>query len=170
MKVSILPATEADAPAIAAVRNAAAADLTRLHGRGHWSSDISEPAVVRSIKTSRVLAARHGREIVGTLRLVTKKPWAIDKQYFMDVARPLYLLDMAVTPLMQRKGVGRQLVQQALTIAAAWPSQAIRLDAYDAPAGAGGFYAKCGFREVARVEYRGVPLIYYERLIDATGS
>ena len=44
-------------------------------------------------------------------------------------------------------------------------ADAIRLDAYDAEAGAGEFYVKCGFREVGRVAYRGVPLTYYERLI-----
>jgi hypothetical protein len=42
---------------------------------------------------------------------------------------------------------------------------AIRLDAYDAEAGAGPFYARCGFREVGRVLYRSTPLVYYERLL-----
>jgi hypothetical protein len=41
----------------------------------------------------------------------------------------------------------------------------IRLDAYDGPAGAGGFYAKRGFREVGRVVYRGTPLVYFERIL-----
>ena len=41
----------------------------------------------------------------------------------------------------------------------------IRLDAYEGPVGAGGFYARCGFREVARVTYRKTPLIYYELLL-----
>jgi hypothetical protein len=50
-------------------------------------------------------------------------------------------------------------------VARAWPSQAIRLDAYDATAGAGRFYLKCGFREVGRVTYRKVPLIYFELLL-----
>ena len=39
------------------------------------------------------------------------------------------------------------------------------LDAYDAKAGAGGFYARCGFAERGRVVYKGDPLIYYERLL-----
>jgi hypothetical protein len=47
---------------------------------------------------------------------------------------------------------------QARTIAERWPAQAIRLDAYDAAAGAGGFYATCGYRETGRV--RGTPLVY----------
>jgi GNAT superfamily N-acetyltransferase len=69
---------------------------------------------------------------------------------------------MAVAPELQREGVGRDLVRDAIAVARAWPRQAIRLDAHDAPAGAGGFYAKCGFREVRRVTYRTVPLIYFE--------
>lgn len=51
-----------------------------------------------------------------------------------------------------------------MAVARAWPSQAIRLDAYDSAAGAAGFYAGCGCREVGRVTYRRVPLIYFELL------
>jgi hypothetical protein len=46
-----------------------------------------------------------------------------------------------------------------------WPADAVRLDAYQGPAGAGGFYERCGFREVGRAAYRGTPLIYFELLL-----
>ena len=46
-----------------------------------------------------------------------------------------------------------------------WPGDALRLDAYDDPCGAGEFYTKCGFEEVGRATYRGTPLIYYELLL-----
>ena len=39
------------------------------------------------------------------------------------------------------------------------------LDAYDGAAGAGRFYAKCGFLEVGRKTYRGVPLVYFELML-----
>lgn len=42
---------------------------------------------------------------------------------------------------------------------------AIRLDAYDATAGAGGFYARCGFAERGWVVHRGVPLVYFELVL-----
>jgi GNAT superfamily N-acetyltransferase len=106
--------------------------------------------------------ARDDDRIVATLRLATKKPWAIDTAYFELVRRPLYLLDMAVEPSHQRRRLGSVLVEEAKKIARAWPADAIRLDAYDSPAGAGPFYQKCAFREVGRVRYREVPLIYYE--------
>jgi len=41
----------------------------------------------------------------------------------------------------------------------------VRLDAYDGPSGGGPFYAKCGFRELGRTVYRGVPLVYFERIL-----
>ena len=108
---------------------------------------------------------RRGDEIVATLRLATKKPWAIDTSYFTDCKRPLYLTDMTVAPSLQRRGVGRLCVDAARELARTWPGDAIRLDAYDAAAGAGPFYQKCGFREVGRVTYRGTPLVYFEMLI-----
>jgi GNAT superfamily N-acetyltransferase len=160
--ISITTATESDAPPIAELRTAVAEHLTRQFGKGHWSYAVTEKSVLRGIKTSRVLVARSNREIIGTFSLQTKKPWAIELSYFKAAKRPLYLLDMAVTPDRQREGIGRQLIEEAKTVARAWPSDAIRLDAYDSDAGAGPFYAKCGFDEIGRKTYRGVPLVYFE--------
>lgn len=163
LHISILEATEADVPEIAALRTAAGERLTREFGRGHWSGTVTERGVALAVRTSKVLLARQqDGALAATLRLATQKPWAIDRQYFTPVARPLYLLDMAVKPALQRRGLGGRLVEEAKSAARAWPAQAIWLDAYDGPAGAGPFYAKCGFREVGRAAYRGVALIYYE--------
>ena len=162
VEITIAAASEADALTIAAVRNAAAEDLTGRYGRGHWSSNATERGVLYAMRSARVLVARDDDRIVGTLRLTTKKPWAIDTDYFERVRRPLYLLDMAVEPLYQRRRVGTALVAEAKQVARAWPADTLRLDAYDSVAGAGPFYEKCGFREVGRVRYRAVPLIYYE--------
>ena len=72
---------------------------------------------------------------------------------------------MAVAPDRQREGVGRRLLEYAAGVAHSWPGDAIRLDAYDSPAGGGGFYARCGYREVGRVTYRGTPLVYFELVL-----
>ena len=165
VELSFATATEVDVSAIAALRTAVSEHLTRKHGRGHWSSCPTETSVLRGLRASRVLLARDGRDIVGTLRLATKKPWAIDLAYFHTVPKALYLHDMAVAPTLQGRDIGRRLVQEAIVLARAWPSAAIRLDAYDAAAGAGSFYAKCGFTEVGRVTYRKTPLVYFELLL-----
>jgi GNAT superfamily N-acetyltransferase len=102
---------------------------------------------------------------VTVLRLATRKPWAIDVSYFTPVERPLYLTGMAVSVPHQRQGLGRLALEDAVAVARAWPAEAIRLDAFDAEAGAGGFYARCGFAERGRTVYKGDPLVYFERLL-----
>ena len=154
-----------DAQVLAALRTTVADHLTSEFGRGHWSSVVSETGVLRDLKTSKVIVARQGSRIIGTLRFATRKPWAIDPAFFTQVPRPLYLTDMAVLPTLQRQGVGERLLAHAEEAARVWPGDAIRLDAYAGPAGAGPFYARCGYREVAQVTYRRVRLVYYERLL-----
>ena len=110
------------------------------------------------------LVARDSGRVLGTLRIATKKPWAIDLRFFTPCEKALYLHAMAVCPDRQRAGIGRACIEEARRIARLWPAQAIRLDAYDSPAGAGEFYSRCGFREVGRATYRKVPLIYFEML------
>ena len=116
------------------------------------------------MRTSQVFVACEGAEIIATLRLTTKKPWAIDTSYFTKCDKPLYLLAMAVAPTKQRQALGRQCWEEVKRIAKAWPADAIRLDAYDADAGAGRFYERCGCSEVGRAMYRGTALIYYQLL------
>ena len=90
------------------------------------------------MRTGRVFVARLGAEIVGTLRLATRKPWAIDTSYFSQCERPLYLTGMAVAPAKQRQGIGTRCLEETKRVAKGWPADAIHLDAYDAEAGAGG--------------------------------
>jgi GNAT superfamily N-acetyltransferase len=158
-------ASEADAEALARLRTAVADRLTQQYGQGHWSLIATEKGVIHGMKDARVLVARSGGRMVGTLRLATRKPWAIDPAYFTEVRRPLYLTDMAVDPQHQRQGIGRQLMEEAIRLARAWPADSIRLDAYDAEAGAGEFYAKCGLQLRGRTIYRSVPLLYYEYVL-----
>lgn len=168
MKLIFAAATDSDAAVLAALHSAVAEELTRLFGEGFWSSAPTERGVLSDMlrpKFSRILVARANRRIVGTLRLATKKPWAIETAYFSEATKPLYLTSMAVHPDFQRKGVGRVLLKEAEALARAWPADAIRLDAFDAEAGAGPFYAKCGFREVARVTYKKDPLVYFELVL-----
>ena len=160
-------ATTDDAVALAALHNTVAARLTEYHGEGPWSGITTEKGVLYAMRVSRVYVARDRDTIVATFRLATKKPWAIDIAFFESVRRPLYLLGMAVLPAWQRQGVGRRCLAEATGIARDWPADAIRLDAWDAEAGAGGFYSRCGYTEVGRKTYRAAPLIYFELRLDS---
>lgn len=154
-----------DVERILNVRISAARALTEQFGDGPWSRESTERGALNGMRNSRIVLAFDNAIAVGTYRITTQKPWAIDRAYFTPVTRPLYLTDMAVSVSHQGTGVGRALLAHAEDVARAYPAQAIWLDAYDANAGAGGFYAKCGFRECGRNIYRGTPLVYYEKAI-----
>ena len=163
--LELAPATPDDALGITALREAVAVALTERFGNGMWSSGGTVRGVLYDMRRSNVYVVREGERVIASLALGTRKPWAIDPSYFRPATRPLYLTSMAVDPGIQRSGIGRRCIFEARKIAGEWPADMIRLDAYDAPAGAGGFYARCGFRDTGRVSYRGCPLIYYEMAI-----
>jgi GNAT superfamily N-acetyltransferase len=165
MRFTLQPATTDDAAPLAALHNEVADHLTALHGRGAWSGHGTEKGALYAMRISRVYVARQRSKIVATLRLATKKPWAIDISYFTACAKPLYLLAMAVAPAKQRQGIGRRCLEEARRLAKELKADAIRLDAFAGDAGAGGFYARCGCAETGRATYRNTPLIYYEILL-----
>src|SRR4249919_1759891 len=108
MKLSLSVASEEDIPAIVYIKNAAALKLTSQYGKGHWSYQCSDKGVRNGMKdNSKLFVAKNNETVVGTARLTTKKPWAIDPGYFTKVEQTIYLVDMAVHPDHQRKGVGR---------------------------------------------------------------
>jgi GNAT superfamily N-acetyltransferase len=163
MPLVFAAATDADAAAIAAVRMAAARDLTEHFGTGTWSFALETAASVEAeIRTSTVLFARDEGVVVGTLRLATRNPWIGNTDFFTRCDRPIFLTSMAILPKRQRQGVGRQLLAQARIVAFDMGGELLRLDSYAGPAGAADFYRKCGFREVRRGDYNGTALIWFE--------
>ena len=165
MHLKFRDATLDDVPVIAALQNAAAGAQTARFGVGHWSMLVSERSATLAQRHARVRVGREGKRILTVLRLATKKPWAIDIAYFTPVKRPLYLTGLAVAVTHQGQGLGRLAIEDASAVAANWPADAIRLDAYDHAAGAGSFYLKCGYRERGHIVYKGDSLAYYELLL-----
>jgi GNAT superfamily N-acetyltransferase len=165
ISIELTTAAVADARAIAALRIRVAERLTERHGAGHWSNAGTMASVEYALKRGGLFVVRRDGSIIATLILTTRKPWAIDPQYFTPTRHPLYLTSMAVEPALQRSGIGRNCLDEALRLASIRGVEFIRLDAYDAAAGAGGFYAECGYREVRRVTCRKTPLIYFERAV-----
>lgn len=166
--VELVRAMPRDVKALVALHNAAAEALTRIHGSGPWSAGRREAGLTTQVAAGEVWVVRAKARLLATMRLGKKKPWAIDAAYFSTAKSPLYLTDMAVQPLLQRTGIGRAALDAAVAIARREQHDAIRLDAYNAAAGAGDFYRKCGWEERGRVTYRATPLIYFEMKISPT--
>jgi len=171
MPIRLQLATAEDVTDLIALRAAVRDRLDAQYGNGFWSGSLpTEKSALFALRHSAVYIARRRNQLIASLTLGTKKPWAIDRAYFAASARPLYLTSMAVHPDLQRTGVGAQCVAEVRRLAPAWPADAIRLDAWDAPVGAGEFYRKCGFTEVGRATYRGAPLIYFEMLLSGNSA
>jgi ribosomal protein S18 acetylase RimI-like enzyme len=165
MRVRLQVATADDVADLVSLRDAVNRHLVAQHGKGYWSVRLTEKGALFALRHSTVYIARYRKRPIATLALCTRKPWAIDTKYFSQSKQPLYLTAMEVDPKHQRQGVGKLCLEEACRIARKWPSDAIRLDAWDAEAGAGEFYRKFGFREVGRATYRDTPLIYFEMLL-----
>jgi GNAT superfamily N-acetyltransferase len=163
MPLLFAAATQTDAATIAALRMSAARELTERFGAGTWSFALeTEASVQAELRTSTVLYAREEDVVVGTLRLATRNPWLGNTDFFTPCDRPIYLTSMAVAPDRQRRGIGRGLLTEARRVAVEMGGKSLRLDSYAGPAGAGGFYRKCGFREVRQGDYNGTALIWFE--------
>jgi GNAT superfamily N-acetyltransferase len=157
-------ATEADVTELVALHDAVADALTARYGEGHWSRHVSAKQLLIDLGRGRVRVAREHGRIIATLRLFLR-PSPAHRQWFTHVRRPLFLTHMAVRPDLQGRGLGRRCLADVDRVTRAWPAEAIRLDAYDAAAGAGGFYERCGYRECGRRLYFRAPIIYYERVL-----
>ena len=149
--------------AVRAILLEAAADLTIRYGPGHWSRVHGLPTLRRHQAERIVLLVLAGSRPAATLTLGRKKPPFYHNSWFAEPkAAAVYLSDMAVLPALQRHGIGRWCIQQAELLAREWGAHAIRLDAYQASAGAGGFYQKCGF---TLVHAGTLDLEYYEKTL-----
>ncbi len=165
MRVKLERATADDAAELTRLRVAVNDKLRADFGEGFWVGKPTEHAAACDIRLVDVFVARFRGWIVASLALQWKKPWSIDRALLTPGRRTSFLTRMAVDPKYQRQGVGRQCIAEARRIATEQKAASICLDAFDCAAGAGPFYAKCGFREIGRVAYRGVPHIDFEMVL-----
>jgi GNAT superfamily N-acetyltransferase len=155
-----------DASELVELRVRVAQGMTVEFGEGHWSACPRKADVLRQLRASHVFVAREDQRIIGTVRVTRALPGLIDSAAFAPVKTALYVLGLAVAPEARGRGVGRVLMEAAKGLARTWPADALWLDAYDHPAGAGAFYKKCGFRPVGRGASGVVPLTFYEWLTE----
>jgi len=156
-------ATPADAEELAVLRNVVAADQFQRFGVKSFNT--TSRGILCDLRWGEILVARNKKQIVSSLLLVRKKPWAIDVSYFTPVEHPLYVRAMNTLPEFQRRGAGGRLLKSALTFARRNGCDALRLDAFAAPHGAGDFYLKCGFAPRGSALFRSTPHLYFEYLL-----
>lgn len=150
-----------------ALRKQAADDLSARFGSGHWGRVGSFRTMQEHQKQGLIYAGLRGQELVAMLRYSTQRPRFYRMEWFTDPDAPAgHLTQMAVRTDLQDSGYGRACVAAIEAIARRGGASYIRLDSYDAPAGAGEFYRKCGYQQVHRGEFNRVPLIYWEKQLE----
>jgi GNAT superfamily N-acetyltransferase len=155
-------ATPDDVEALVALRTAVAEQMTRDHGLGDWSAPPTTALVRKQLRASRILVARQGDTLLGTVRITEALQTLFDASAFTPAVKALYVLGLAVSPAAQGQGIGTRLMQAAKDHARAVNANALWLDAVSGSAGAGPFYSKCGFRPVGVTLNRTTPLVFYE--------
>lgn len=166
--VTLRPAVSDDIPVVRAILSAAAADLTARFGTGHWSKVRSTETLRKYLDQKILHIIEHKTAAVGTLRLTDRKIGFYHQDWFKHPDDPAgYLLDMAIDPAHQRRGIGRRAMKLVEGLARRTGLRAVRFDAYAGPAGAGPFYRKCGYALVHAGAFNGVALEYFEKVLPA---
>jgi GNAT superfamily N-acetyltransferase len=158
--VRFTAATPGDAREVVALHEAVAQHLQRaIPGARRWKVP-QEKQIALSMKTTETILAREGELLVATFRLDPARGFC-GVAPFTEADGFVYLLELAVHPSHQRRGVGRLCLDEAARWARARGSKAIRLDTNDDPIRAAAFYTACGYREVLH----HAQTIYFERLL-----
>lgn len=167
-KLACRVATFVDARTIESIRRAAAADLTARFGVGAWSSVTSLRRIQQLAGRGQIYLVEEARVPVATFLLADRRPPFCRLDWFADRKAPAcYMRHFAVHPERQGRGVGRLVLAEIERLARARGAEALRFDAYRGEAGAGPFYAKCGYAHVHSGSVEGVALDFYEkRLVD----
>jgi GNAT superfamily N-acetyltransferase len=164
--VSLRKAGGDDIKLVRAILAAAAADLVTRFGSGHWSTVRSAESLQKRASNGALYIIEADSSAVGTLQLTSRKTGFYREEWFAPRQGTVgYLLDMAVHPDHQQRGIGRRSMELVESLARLAGLRAIRLDAYRGPAGAGEFYKKCGYASVHKGEMREVPLEYFEKTL-----
>ena len=142
-------ATSADALRLSSL----SMDVQRLHAEHHphvfkvppsedfavsfFEEMLADPAV-------RILIAEEDGTEAGYLfcKLIER-----EESPFTFAVRVLHIDQISVRPAVQRRGVGRALMQQAEVLAREWDVQRIQLDSWDFNTAAQGFFEQLGFHK-----------------------
>lgn len=145
---------------------AAASDLVDKYGQGRWRVAAARKTLKRNQQSDSLFVIVKDAVIVGTFCFTTKKAGFYRRGWFAFPDDPAgYLLNMAIAPQHQRQGIGREVMNHIDQLARSMKLLAVRFDAYEANAGAGGFYRKCGYQLVHVGKVGDVGLEYYEKVL-----
>ena len=141
----------------------------RKKGVYQWDRYYPNRFIIKAdIKKGNLFGIMNGEKILGVVVIDTNESKKYQQLRWEDVeGRPLIIHRLAVNPLYQGKGYGKQLLQFAEKYALQNGYSSIRLDVYSQNRGALNMYERSGFQERGsiRFPFRSVPYKCFEKIL-----
>lgn len=146
-------------------------DMWRRLGLDHWKPPITIEMFREYARAKEVFAVEDDGELVATFTIGFEAPEPYPPSSWADKAhRAIYLNKLAVTPGLQRRGLGRWCMEEIERLAAARGCQAVRFDALTRNVSLLGFYDHLGYRRCGDMFVldeigRGWDILLYEKVL-----
>jgi GNAT superfamily N-acetyltransferase len=162
--LTIRPVLAEDVPTVAGILNAAAGQLARRLGPGHWGQLMTAEQVELSARERDTYLVFAGQDPVGTIAVSSgSQPFWPRKYWESPKSEALCVYALAVCPDRQRSGIGAWTMRYVERIAQAREIPYVRLDAYARDPRSNAFYRSLGYVFRAQVTINKVVLNCYEK-------
>jgi len=147
-------------------------DMRDRLGLTHWVPAYPRGLFEEHIEKGMVYSVEvRGGEPVATFTAGCDAPHYLDLSLWLNDAEPsLYLTQLAVSPKLQRRGIGRACIAAVERLALEHCYRSIRLDAAEAHAELLDWYLDLGYRESCRYEAFGTRMVGFEKLVSTKAT
>lgn len=159
--------------AISEMRAAAGNALTASLGPGNWAGSSLVPSIKERIRladptlhrSTLFVAVEDGRA-VASVALSTFAPGFWKKSYWSEPkAQGLGVFALVVHPDVQRRGLGRYVMDETEALAGSRNIPFVRLDAFAVNPFSNAFYGALGYDRRIEIDLRGTGLVLYEKRV-----
>ncbi len=163
---SFIAPREEELPWIVALKNACVCRM-RAEGIEQWDEVYPDAAVLsRDLSVGTLHVLREGGAIVGCLTLdTTHDPLWSGMAWEVPAESAAVVHRLMVHPAAQGRGLARQLMAHAESLAKSRGFRAVHLDCFTANRAALGLYERLGYRRTGTATMRKGPFVCFEKLL-----
>ena len=164
--MSITPASLPDLPALVALKDACIARM-RADGIEQWDEIYPSAATIKQdIENASLHVLSMDGEIAGCMTLDDRQDPLWNEMDWRPVAGPVAVVHrVMVHPARQGRGLAKQLMLHAESLARANGSRAIHLDAFTLNPSALALYERLDYRRTGTAQMRKGPFICFEKIL-----
>ena len=171
-ELTIRPVSSEDAETLYSILVECGLDMRDRLGLTHWVPAYPRGLFEEHIKKGIVYSVEvRGGKPAATFTASHDAPSYLDLSLWPSNAEPsLYLTQLAVSPRLQRRGIGRTCVTTVERLALEHDCYSVRLDVTEAHAELLGWYLELGYREVCRYEAFDNRMVGFEKPVSLRAS